>query len=102
MLTSQNYKGTASEFSVLSIGNPIGTQYPVSKGVEPLLPKTKIENCPCSDEYMNFEYLAVNIYELTWIKYHPKHPISNYIKNYVPVYTKMHYENRGLKIKKGQ
>ena len=80
----------------MSKGNPFGATYPVTKDVEPLLPKKKLDNCRCSDGYMNNQYFSANIYEVTWIKYHPKYQISNYIKRHLPVYTKMHYENRQL------
>jgi hypothetical protein len=96
LITSQNYKSSLTELNLLSKGNPFYTIYPITKEVEPLLPKSKLDNCSCSDSYMNFEYLSVNIYEVTWIKYHPKHPISNYVKKYLPVYTQMHYENKKL------
>ena len=94
LLTSENYKCSARELSLLSKGNPFGATYPVTKDVAPLQPKRKLENCSCSDSYMNFEYFSVNIYEVTWIKFHPKYQISNYVNKYLPVYTKMHYENR--------
>ena len=97
MLTSNNYKSSLKEFSVLSRTNPFYTNYPVTNEVAPLMPKRRLENCSCSDEYMNYEYFSVNIYEVTWIKFNPgRWPISNYINKYLPIYTKMHYENREL------
>ena len=98
LLTSQNYKSSATELGLLPQSNPFYSNYPVSKGTEPLLPKRRLENCACSDKYMKYEYFSVNIYEAIWIKYNTakSHPISNYMKNYLPVYTKMHYENKQL------
>ena len=81
--------------------NPFYSDYPVSKEIEPLLSKRRIENCTCSDAYMSNEFFSVNLYEVTWVKYIPtkSHPISNYISVYMPVYTKMLYENKILKAK---
>ena len=102
LLTSQNYKSSAPELNVLPKSNPFYSKYPVSKEIESLLPKSFLENCSCSDAYMRNDYFSVNIYEAIWIKYNTakSHPISNYIKNYLPIYTKMHYENKFLKSKK--
>ena len=96
MLTSQNYKSSATELGLLPQSNPFYSNYPVSKEIEPLLAKRSIENCTCSDAFMNNEFFSVNLYEVTWIKFNTakSHPISNYLKNYLPVYTKMHYENK--------
>ena len=98
LLTSQNYKSSLNELSMLPKTNPFYSNYPVSNETAPLLPKRKLENCACSDSYMNKEYFSVNLYEVTWIKYNTakSHPISNYVNKYLPVYTKMHYENRHL------
>ena len=98
MLTSQNYKTSISELSVLSKTNPFRNIYPVAKEYEPILPKNKLENCFCSDRYMSNEYFSVNIYEVTWVKYNLEKsiPISNYVRTYLPIYTKMHYDNRKL------
>jgi len=39
---------------------------------------------------------------VTWVKYNlaKLHPVSNYLNRYLPVYTKMHYENKKLLSKK--
>ena len=78
--------------------NPFYSNYPVSNETARSLPKRKLENCACSDSYMNNDFFSVNLYEVTWVKYNPgkSHPISNYVNKYLPVYTKMHYENRQL------
>lgn len=96
LLTSQNYKSSLNELSVLPQVNPFYTIYPVSKEIKPLLSNRISENCICSSAYMRNNFFSVNIYEVTWIKYNTAkdHPISNYFKSYLPAYTKMHYENK--------
>ena len=45
------------------------------------------------------EFFSVNLYEVIWVKNNPAkaHPISNYVNMRMPVYTKMHYENKTKK-----